>query len=110
MRYTMRDVGLPYYKVMAGRRWVGRVYRHAGGEWRCAIGKVVQGTGATAREAFGAGVAKYLGHASESALRAANAATAARNRAARARGRALADRLVAGDRTVFDELLNALTR
>lgn len=106
----MRDVGLPYYKVMAGRRWVGRVYRHAGGEWRCAIGKVVQGTGATAREAFGAGVAKHLGHASEDSLRAANAATAARNRAARARGRDLMNRVLHGERGAFEELLNTLTK
>ena len=72
MRLTLKDHGYPYYKIMDGKRWIGRTYRAADGTFTCVIGKRVVYAGAASHEqAFEEGGARYMGFASAAEYRCA---------------------------------------
>ena len=82
MRLTLKDHGYPYYKIMDGKRWIGRTYRAADGTFTCVIGKRVVYAGAASHEqAFEEGGARYMGFASAAEYR-ERAAAAKLHRAA----------------------------
>jgi hypothetical protein len=66
--YRLVDHGYPFKKIMHGRKWVGRVYRHADGSWRGMINKTELASGSSPREAFEQAVAKHLGYGDVSEL------------------------------------------
>lgn len=90
MRYRLVDHGYPFKKIMCGRQWVGRVFRHADGTWRGMIGRAELSLGATPTDAFSEAVARHLGYASSAALKRRNAAVLYARRQRAVRGDALA--------------------
>ena len=109
MRLTLKDHGYPYYKIMDGKRWIGRTYRAADNTYTCMIGGTTYHAGASSHEqAFAEGAARWLGHASAAALAAANAATRQRNADARDRARAAAQQYMSA--TTLEDRLAALDR
>lgn len=119
MRYRLVDHGYPFKKIMCGRQWVGRVFRHADGTWRGMIGKAELSQGATPTDAFREAVARHLGFASSAALSHRNAAVLYARRQRAARGDAVAreymgaktaeERFAALDKlTTPDQLIEAL--
>lgn len=107
MRLTLKDVGLPYKKVMKGRNWIGRVYRVADGSWSCDIHRKNYYRGAaSAFDAFMEGGARYLGADSADDLRAKNRQA---NIAKRYKRRAAADlmnRVLHNEPGAFDRLID----
>lgn len=93
-----------FRKIMCGRKWVGRVYRHADGTWRCAMYKCEQASAATPAQAFDEGVAKYLGFANAAALWQHNATVRAYNRQRRASAQHALNQIMQGNFRPFDEL------
>lgn len=74
MRYTLKDVGLPYKHILRGRTQVGRVYQDQATKLFHAVIDKVHGAGhATAVDAFEDAAAKAMGYASAAALRGRNA-------------------------------------
>ncbi len=85
--YRMVDVGVSFKKIMHGRKWVGRVVKHATDpRYLGIIGKITVSM-PTEREAFDEVVARQFGFASCSALDAHNAQVWAKNRETRAQVR-----------------------
>lgn len=68
-----RDGSIPYQKITTGRRWVGRVVKHATEPHYLGIIGQTTAKGRTAVEAFDEVVAQHLGYASADALHARNA-------------------------------------
>ena len=71
MAYYLRDHGLPFKKIMHGKKWVGRVCRHGDGGYLGIIGKESV-RAATEREAFEEIAARAMGYHSAAALHASN--------------------------------------
>lgn len=72
-RLMPRDGSIPYQKIVTGRRWVGRVVRHASEPvYLGIIGKLTV-RAPSAGEAFAEVVAQHLGYGSVAAMRARNA-------------------------------------
>ena len=81
-----RDGNIPYQKIVTGRKWVGRVIKHATEQhWIGIIGKTTA-KAASAAEAFDEVVAQHLGYASADALHNRNARVRHANRIANAAG------------------------
>jgi hypothetical protein len=105
VRYTLKDDGFPYRKIMQGRKWIGRTYKDAGGRYVGMIGKTEFKNASTHREAFEGVVALHCGHENIGAMRAINAAVRFERREVRAAGRYAADQLLRGNFEPFDRLL-----
>ena len=115
MRLTLRNDGFPYYKVMRGHKWIGRVYKAADGMWACDIHRTRYYTGATTpQRAFEEGGSRYMGAASAADLDARNRAARRRSAEARAEGRAIAADMLSRDpatqRAAFDRFFVALSK
>jgi hypothetical protein len=100
------DVGYPFKKIMDGRKWVGRVARHADGHYLGIIGKLTV-KAASEREAFDEVVAQHWGYPNAATLRAKNAVVRHQNKVRRAGARAIADQMLAGD---FEPFMNLMDR
>jgi hypothetical protein len=101
------DDGYRFKKIMDGRKWVGRVTRHASEPvYLGTIGKLTV-RAATEREAFEEVVAQHWGYANAAELKRRNSAIRARNSVRRAESRAIANQMVRGD---FDQFLNLMDR
>lgn len=94
-----------FRKIMHGRKWVGRVYQHADGTWRCAVYRQELGQGQTPKAAFETGIAKHLGYANIGELTDHNRLVRRRNRLAKQHARQVAHRLLQGDFSAIDALL-----
>jgi hypothetical protein len=105
MRYTLKDDGYPTFKkIMVGKKWVGRVGRHAEGGFVGTIGNETI-RASTEVAAFEEISARHMGYPSAAALKARNAKTRAVGRAARSVGDEVARRMLAGDYSAFDAVM-----
>lgn len=105
MRYTLKNDGYDTFKkIIVGRKWVGRVWKNAEGQY---VGKIgaTERTGLTERAAFDSVVAADLGFDSVEALDERNRAVRAANRQRGNEVRAIADRMIRGDWDALDQLL-----
>jgi hypothetical protein len=91
--YRMTDDGYPFKKIMQGRKWVGRVVKHASGGFLATINRKppITAQGATEADAFKAAAAKALGYDSPEQVYAHNAAVRHRNKVQRAYARYAVD-------------------
>lgn len=109
-KFTLRDDGYSFKKIMQGKAWIGRVLRHSvEPRYLGIIGKLTV-TAPTEREAFEEVVARHCGHVDAEAMRLRNRAVRVSNRQARAHGRDLARRFMHGDSGALEELVDAITR
>jgi hypothetical protein len=72
-RLHLVDHGYKFKKIMSGRKWIGRVTRHADGSFLGIIGAISVKC-ATELSAFNEAGARFFGYACASDLRKANAA------------------------------------
>lgn len=107
MRYTLKDVGLPYKKIMTGRSWVGRVAKCADGRFLGVIGqdKIYE---STETKAFEAVVSRALGYESADALRAHNSRVRSAKRAQRQTADAVVNEMLRGNFAPFEKLLGRM--
>ncbi len=104
--YRMVDVGVSYKKIMHGRKWVGRVVKHATEpRYLGIIGKITVSM-PTEREAFNEVVARQLGFASCAALDAHNARARAKNRETKAKVLYVVDQMI--NHKNFEPMLDML--
>src|SRR5262245_28694233 len=104
-RYTLKDEGYPFKKIMCGKRWVGRVYKNeADGTWGGHSGTIRTKGHPTAVAAFEQVAAECMGYPSAAALRARNSQVSAQNRAARQEAQYAAQELMRGNFRPLDEL------
>lgn len=112
MRFTMVDHGYPYKKIMQGRKWVGRVVKHAS---ESGYVGVIYGSpghtacGATEREAFERVASLALGFKSPEAVRAHNSAVRQRNSMRRNTARHIVSEMLNGNFAPLDKLLGKTT-
>jgi uncharacterized protein with ACT and thioredoxin-like domain len=109
--YRLVDHGYPFKKIMNGKHWVGRVYRHADtgryhGKINAKVGGGFEVEAATEAAAFNEVVSRVFGFTSAAEMDAHNAAVRAKNRGHRAEVKDLANRLMGGDFTVLDRLFD----
>lgn len=113
MRLTLKDDGYPFLKVMQGRKWIGRVFKNAGGTWDCMINKHYYFRFAkSAEEAFQEGGARFFGHASNADLKAHNHAVSRKREAIRADAQETVRGMLSPDRNVreaaYEHLFNKM--
>ena len=66
-RLTLKDDGYTFKKIFQGRKWIGRVWKNAEGQYVGKIGKTESKPQPTERAAFEAVGAAYFGYASADA-------------------------------------------
>ncbi|HXI97522.1 MAG TPA: hypothetical protein VNG73_01160 [Gemmatimonadaceae bacterium] len=104
--YRLVDVGVSFKKIMHGRKWVGRVVKHATEpRYLGIIGKITVSM-PTERGAFDEVVARQLGFTSCAALDAHNAEVRAKNRVIRAETRHVFDQMI--NHNNFEPMLDML--
>lgn len=108
-RYTLRDDGYPFKKIMHGKKWVGRVTTHADGGYVGIInlpsGSTESARAATEVLAFEVVVARRLGFKTVAELKAANSQARANNRARNAHARYVASEMLKGNFEPLDRVL-----
>lgn len=106
MRFLLRrpEGTCTFYKITAGRKWVGRVCQHENGTWLGVMGKLMETGHASPESAFDAVVARHLGYSSADALRAHNARVRHGRRLVNQVGDVLAQDLMRGDYSRVDRL------
>lgn len=105
--YRLVNDGYSFKKIVSGRKWVGRVVKHATEpRYLGIIGKITV-SAPTERAAFDEVCARALGFANLAALNAHNTRTAAANRAGRADARYVVGEMLAGN---YDPMLDMLTK
>jgi len=106
--YRMLDEGLPFKVIRLRRKLVGRVCRHADGGFLGVIGRETV-RAETEVEAFREVAARMLGFADYATLRDRNATILRRNAGRKAAARAAVDRILDGDFSAFEKLVDAST-
>lgn len=105
MRYVLRTDGYATFKkITRGKKWVGRVYKNADGQY---VGKIghVEFVAATEHAAFEGVVSKNLGYEDVDALRQHNSAVRHSNRVARERANVAFNDMMKGE---FDAIFKLL--
>lgn len=102
-RFTLKDVGLPYKKIIHKNKWIGRVLKHADGDWLAIIGKTSVRK-PTEAAAFHEVVSRHCGFESAAAMdkrnqavKAKNAVIRRENKARRAEVQSAFNQAVSGD-------------
>ena len=105
MRLTLRrpEGTTTFWKITRGRKWIGRVYRHADGHYVGKIGDREE-RGATPEAAFENVGARFLGHASPEALRASNRIVRQKRAVVRQRARIALDEMRRGNFAALDAM------
>lgn len=97
MRYVLKNDGYSTFdKIMQGRKWVGRVVKHAEGGYFARIG-TIEARGATKAEAFGAVAAQALGFENEADLHDHNRVVRQRNAVRKAEARHAVNEMLRGN-------------
>lgn len=105
MRYTLKDDGYPTFKkIMVGKKWVGRVGRHAEGGFVGTIGNETV-RAETEIAAFEEISARHMGFPNAAALKAKNAAVRRRNGEQRAYAKYAVGELLRGNFEPLDRVL-----
>jgi predicted RNase H-like HicB family nuclease len=95
--YRMIDDGYPNFKkIKVGKKWVGRVCKHAEGGYLATINQkpMIAERGATEREAFERAASKALGFSSPEEVRVNNARVRRQKAEVKQRSRYVVDQLV----------------
>lgn len=99
----MVDHGFAFKKILQGKKWVGRVVKHADGGYLGIIGKDSY-HGATEDEAFYEVSARAMGYSSANELRSRNRAVRHQRNASRARAQHAMNEIMRGNFKPLDEL------
>jgi hypothetical protein len=102
-RYTLKDDGLPYKKIMQGRKWVGRVWKDAEGMFVGKIGRT-EHRDVSVLTAFEGAVAEHLGYADVVALKMHNAEVRAANKLHKQQAQYAAQEMLRGNYGPFEKL------
>lgn len=104
MRFTLKDDGYSFKKIMQGRKWVGRVwFNKLDNMYTGKIGQT-EHRDVSWVTAFEGAVAKHLGHEDVVALKMHNANVRAANRAAKQHAQYAMDQIMRGNFKPLDEL------
>jgi hypothetical protein len=112
MKYTLKDDGYPFKKIMAGKKWIGRVAQRVDNKtYIGVIGKSVTVQGCkTEREAFEKAVSKHCGYDSPDELRDANRARTYLRRKRASEARYAVEEVLRGNFEPFGDLLEKMTK
>lgn len=106
-RLMPRDGNIPYQKIMTGRKWVGRVVKHATEPGYLGIIKPLSVRAATAAEAFDEVVAQHLGYENADALRNRNRQVRRATRVANQAADYLASEYFRGNTELLEKVIDS---